>query len=570
MLTNLYIENIAVIEKSNIDFTGGLNVLTGETGAGKSIVIDSINAVLGHRSSRGMIRSEADAAFVSATFEELSPLTLKKLSAMGYEAEDGTLILSRELTASGKNNCRINSRPATVAALREIGEYLINIHGQNDNLELMNPALHIVYIDALADDAALLSAYRKTYRELRAVEEELGSLDTDEAERLRKIDLLTFQIAELEDAELEVGEYDALTAERNALQNREKIAKELMGARIALDGDDEVDGALRMLDDASSAVMNASRYLSSLEGSADRLSSALYELQEISHELESAMDDIDADPGRLEEIEERLDLLYRLRHKYGESEEEMLAYLDNAKKELSALNDYANNRAQLEMRREKLYQAAYDSAKELSDLRRKVGEEFRTSVEREMAFLLMPNVRLEIRQDEVELNSRGIDRIEFLISTNPGEDPKPVSKIASGGELSRMMLAIKTVLSRADFVQTLIFDEIDTGISGSAADRVGRKLRQLSLDRQVLCVTHQAQIAAFAMNHLFISKEVRDDRTFTRVQSLDEDGRVEELARIVGGEQITDSARNHARELLNSAKSGRWSVDSGQWSVNSN
>ena len=554
MLTNLYIENIAVIEKSNIDFTAGLNVLTGETGAGKSIVIDSINAVLGKRSSRGIIRSGAESAFVSATFDDVSELVLKKLGTMGYEAEDGTLILSRELSVSGKNTCRINSRPATVAALKDIGEYLINIHGQNDNLELMNPALHIVYIDALAELTPKLSEYRKIYRELRAVEEELSSADTDEAERLRKIDLLTFQISELEDADIIVGEYDALTQERTALQNREKIAKELMRARAALCGDDDTDGAVRMIDDASSSAMTASRYMSSLEGVADRLSSALYELQDISDELERAMDDIDADPGRLEEIEERLDLLYRLRHKYGDSEEEMLVYLDNAKKELKSLNDYAYNREQLTAKREKLYTEAYNSAKEISTIRTNAGEQFRASVEREMSFLLMPNVRLEIQRDEVELNSRGIDKIEFLISTNPGEEPKPVSKIASGGELSRMMLAIKTVLSRADFVQTLIFDEIDTGISGSAADRVGRKLSQLSKDSQVLCVTHQAQIAAFADNHLFISKSVRDDRTFTQVDALDTDGRVRELARIVGGEQITDSALNHARELLNSAK----------------
>ena len=554
MLTNLYIENIAVIEKSNIDFTGGLNVLTGETGAGKSIVIDSINAVLGKRSSRGIIRSGSESAYVSATFEDVSELVLKKLASMGYDAEDGTLIISRELSASGRNTCRVNSRPASVAALRELGEYLINIHGQNDNLELMNPALHIVYIDALAENSAQLSEYRRLYRELKKVEEELSSADTDESERLRRIDLLTFQIGELEDADITAGEYDALTQERNALQNRERIAKELMRARAALDGDDDIDGALRMVDDASSSVMSASRYMESLGDVADRLSSALYELQELSRELESAMDDIDADPGRLEEIEERLDLLYRLRHKYGDSEEEMLAYLDNAKKELKSLNDYAFNREQLEKRRDSLYKQAYDSAKEISAVRRKVGESFRENVEREMAFLLMPNVRLEIQHEQTELNPRGIDKLEFLISTNPGEEPKPVSKIASGGELSRMMLAIKTVLSRADFVQTLIFDEIDTGISGSAADRVGKKLSQLSRDCQILCVTHQAQIAAFADNHLFISKSVHDDRTFTKVEPLDTDGRVRELARIVGGEEITDSALNHARQLLDSAR----------------
>ncbi len=553
MLTNLYIENIAVIEKTNIDFTRGLNILTGETGAGKSIVIDSINAVLGKRSSRGLIRSGADAAFVSATFEDVSELVQKKLSSMGYSAEDGTLILSRELSVSGKNTCRINSRPATVSALKDIGEYLVNIHGQNDNLELMNPALHIVYIDALAGLGEKLSAYRSLYRELKAVEEELSNADMDEAERLSKIDLLTFQIQELEDAAITVGEYDALTNEKNALRNREKIAKELMRARLALDGDDEIDGALRMLDDASDSVLNAARYLPDLESASDRLSSALYELQDISRELERAMDDIDANPGRLEEIEERMDLLYRLKRKYGDSEEEMLAYLDNSKNELKNLTDYAFNREQLAQKRDELYQKAYNSAKEISAIRMDVAERFRKDVQNEMAFLEMSNVRLEISREEAPLNTRGIDKLEFLISTNPGEDPKPVSKIASGGELSRMMLAIKTVLSKADFVETLIFDEIDTGISGSAAGRVGKKLKQLSADCQALCVTHQAQIAAFADNHLFISKSVHDDRTFTQVDALDEEGRVHELARIVGAEEITESALNHARELLRSS-----------------
>ncbi len=554
MLTNLYIENIAVIEKTNINFTNGLNILTGETGAGKSIVIDSINAVLGKRSSRGLIRSGADAAFVSATFENVSDLVQKKLASLGYSAEDGTLILSRELSVSGKNTCRVNSRPATVSVLKDIGEYLVNIHGQNDNLELMNPSLHIVYIDALAQMGERLSAYRAVYRELKAVEEELSAADMDEAERLSRIDLLTFQIGELEDAAITVGEYDALTAEKEALRNREKIAKELMRARIALDGDDdEIDGALRMIDDACESVIRAARYLPDLEGDSDRLSSALYELQEISRDLEQAMDDIDANPGRLEEIEERMDLLYRLRRKYGDSEEEMLAYLENSKKELKNLTDYAFNREQLAKKREELYKQAYNSAKEISDYRLSVAERFRKDVESEMAFLEMPNVRLEISREEVPLNTRGIDKLEFLISTNPGEAPKPVSKIASGGELSRMMLAIKTVLSKADFVETLIFDEIDTGISGSAAGRVGKKLKQLSADCQALCVTHQAQIAAFADNHLFISKSVRDDRTYTQVDQLDEEGRVRELARIVGGETVTDSALNHAKELLRSS-----------------
>lgn len=550
MLTNLYIENIAVIEKSAIDFSKGFNVLTGETGAGKSIVIDSINAVLGKRSSRGLIRSGADSSYVSATFDCVSSLVLQKLSAMGYSADDGTLILSRELSVTGKNTCRINDRPATVSALKDIGEYLINIHGQNDNLELMDPSLHIVYIDALADIRTKLSEYRLLYRELSAVEEELSRADMDEEERLSRIDLLTFQIAELEDAAITVGEYDALTSEKTALQNREKIASRLMLSRRVLDGDDDTDGVLRMLDDAASSLIHASRYMPSLEGCADRLSSALYELQEISRELEGAMYDIDADPNRLDEIEERLDLLYRLRRKYGDGEEEMLAYLDNAKKELKSLTDYASNRALLQSKRDGLYERAYRAASKISDIRRTAASRFIADVAHEMSFLEMPNVRLDVNFEEVALHSRGIDRLEFLISTNPGEAPKPVSKIASGGELSRMMLAIKTVLSRADFVETLIFDEIDTGISGSAADRVGKKLSELSGFRQVLCVTHQAQIAAFADNHLLISKTVRDERTYTRVDRLDYEGRVHELARIVGGEEITDTALDHARELL--------------------
>ena len=554
MLTSLYIENIAVIEKTNIDFSAGLNVLTGETGAGKSIIIDAINAVLGKRSSRGLVRAGAESAVVVAAFSDLSDLTLRKLSSMGYEADDGTLVLHRELTASGRSICKINARPASVSALKEIGEYLVNIHGQNDNLELMNPALHIVYIDALAADGELLSVYRAAYREMKNIEAELSAADLDESERLSRIDLLSFQIEELENASLTVGEKDSLAAEKAALLNREKIMKELMLAKMTLDGDgDETDGVLRMLDDASSALITASRYLDSVMGLSDRLSGALYELQDISSEIESAADDLDMNEARLEEIEERLDLLYRLERKYGSSEEEMLAFLEKAKAELKDLADYAFNREKLEEKYRALLERARVLADELSAVRKETAARFQASVEKEMAFLEMPNVRLEVLIEKTELNSRGADRMEFLISANPGEDPKPVSKIASGGELSRMMLAIKTVLSKADFVETLIFDEIDTGISGSAAGRVGKKLKQISEDSQVMCVTHQAQIAAFADNHLLISKSVSDGRTFTRVESLDRDGRVRELARIVGGEEITDTALAHAADLLDNA-----------------
>ena len=554
MLSDLYIENIAVIEKTNIDFSSGLNVLTGETGAGKSIVIDAINAVLGKRSSRSLIRSGAESAYVAATFRDVSPLVVKKLGVMGFDIEDGELILSRRLSTSGRNVCTVNSRPASVSALKEIGEYLINIHGQNDNLELMDPSLHIVYIDALAGIGEALAEYRRVFRELQSVERQLSEDTMDENRRLSEIDLLTFQIDELENAAITIGEYDALTAEKNALRNREKITKELIRAKRILDGDDDIDGVLRMLDDAASSAVTAGGYLSEIESLGDRLSTAMYELQDISAELERALDDIDAEPGRLEEVEERLDTLYHLRRKYGDGEEEMLAYLDDAKEKLSALTDYASNREALQKKRDELYDSAMSLAKGLSEKRLKTGAFFTSAVQKEMAFLEMPHVRLEVTQDTVELNPRGIDRMEFLISTNPGEEPKPVSKIASGGELSRMMLAIKTVLSKSDFVQTLIFDEIDTGISGSAAGKVGRKLHELSQDLQVMCVTHQAQIAAFADSHLLIEKSVRDDRTYTDVTALDTDGRVHELARIVGGETVTDSALAHAKGLLEEAQ----------------
>ncbi len=554
MLSALYIENIAVIEKANIEFSAGLNVLTGETGAGKSIVIDSINAVLGKRSSRTLVRAGADAAYVSATFENLSQLILRKLSSMGYDAEDGTLILSRRLTASGKNTCHINSRPAPVSALLQIGEYLVSIHGQNDNLELMNPSMHIVYIDALADVAAELSAYRSVYRELTDVRRRLAEEATDEQQRLADIDLLTFQIRELEDADITVGEYDALVAERTALQNREKISRHLLLSSRILNGDDEIDGVLRMLDDASSSVIDASSFLPAASGIADRLSSALYELQDISGEIENALYDIDADPMRLDQIEERLDLLYRLRRKYGDTEGEMLSALSAARERLEELLNYTRDRDALEARCRELDVEAHRLADTLSARRRDTVSRFCKDVEREMTFLEMPAVKLTVRHDTTELSPRGTDAIEFLISTNPGEEPKPVSKIASGGELSRMMLAIKTVLSRADFVDTMIFDEIDTGISGSAAGKVGRKLHDLSKTSQVMCVTHQAQIAAFADRHLLIEKSVHNGRTYTDITPLDEDGRIRELSRIVGGEQITDSAVAHARDLLRTSR----------------
>ena len=550
MLSNLYIENIAVIEKTNIDFSDGFNVMTGETGAGKSIVIDSINAVLGQRTGKGIIRNGADKAFVSATFTDVSKFVEKKASTLGFEVEDGMVILQREMSVSGKNTCRINSRPATVSALKELSSYLVNIHGQSDNAELMSPSLHLHYIDALAKNSALLSDYRETYYEYVKVKEELENANDDEAQRLSQIDLLSFQVEELENADIKVGETETLTAEKTILLNSDKIIKSLIKAKAVLDGDDDTDGVINMTDDAFSSLSVAARYQESLADLSDRLANTLYELKDITDLIDDAVSDIDADPYRLEEIEERLDTLYRLAKKYGPTEEDMLLYLESSQHKLRELQDYDVNREKLRERYEQLKNEALEKATKLSEIRHEVALDFATSVQKEMAFLEMPNVRLVVDFTQTELSKSGIDKVEFLISVNLGEDPKPATKIASGGELSRMMLAIKTVLARHDIVETMIFDEIDTGISGSAAQKVGMKLKEVSKDRQVMCVTHQAQIAALADSHFLINKKFIDNKTFTEVEKLSMDGRVNELARIIDGVNITQTALDHARKLI--------------------
>ncbi len=550
MLSNLYIENIAVIEKTNIDFTEGFNVLTGETGAGKSIVIDSINAVLGQRTPKQIIRHGSDKAFVSATFSDVSRFAEKKALTLGFEVEDGVVILQREMNVNGKNTCRINSRPATVTALKELSAYLVNIHGQSDNAELMSPSLHLHYIDALCDNSALLKEYREVYYEYINIKEELENVQDDEASRLAQIDLLTYQIDELEAAEIAIGELDTLNEEKTVLLNSDKIIKSLLKSKAILDGDDDTNGVLSMTDDASSALSVSARYQESLSELSDRLMNALYELRDISDSIENSISDIEADPYRLEQIEERLDTLYRLQKKYGNSEEEMLEFLSDAKAKLKELSDYDSNREKLRAHFEELRSKADKLASKLSKIRHEKADEFAALVSKEMAFLEMPNVKLVVDFKETELSKFGKDKVEFLISVNPGEDPKPVTKIASGGELSRMMLAIKTVLSKHDVVDTMIFDEIDTGISGSAAQKVGMKLKEVSKQRQVMCVTHQAQIAALADSHFLIIKEFVDNKTFTNVKKLDMDGRVHELARIIDGVNITETALKHAEKLI--------------------
>ena len=550
MLSNLYIENIAVIEKTSIDFKKGLNVMTGETGAGKSIVIDSINAVLGNRTSKELIRTGASSAFVSAEFTNLSEKAIAVIYEAGFELEDGELLIQREISTTGKNKCRINGRPATVSTLKEIGVQLINIHGQHESYELMSPELHISYIDKLAGLESEIEAYQEVYKKYNKLSAELKKATVDESERERKIDLLKYQIDELEDADLRDGEYEELNEQKAVLQNSEKIIEAIMSSRALMNGDEESSGVLENLQEINSQLSDISEYMSEVEPINSRIESAIYELEDCLSELTGLTDLVDTDGGSLDSIEERLDLIYTLGKKYGSTIKEMLDFLDNAKKELNAIVMYDENREALIKECDKAYKEAEKLAKALSEKRRATSSKFADKVCEEMAFLDMPNVKLVVVQESCELNSLGCDNIEFLISTNPGEPPKPISKIASGGELSRMMLAVKNVLSDKDDIDTLIFDEVDTGISGSAAQKVGLKLREVSKSRQVLCVTHLAQIAAMGNSHFKISKSVRDEKTFTKVEELDHEGRKQELARIIGGTEMTKASLDYAEEML--------------------
>lgn len=550
MLSNLYIENIAVIEKTSIDFKKGLNVMTGETGAGKSIVIDSINAVLGNRTSKELIRTGASSAFVSAEFTNLSEKAIAVIYEAGFELEDGELLIQREISTTGKNKCRINGRPATVSTLKEIGVQLINIHGQHESYELMSPELHISYIDKLAGLESEIEAYQEVYKKYKKLSAELKKATVDESERERKIDLLKYQIDELEDADLRDGEYEELNEQKAVLQNSEKIIEAIMSSRALMNGDEESSGVLENLQEINSQLSDISEYMSEVEPINSRIESAIYELEDCLSELTGLTDLVDTDGGSLDSIEERLDLIYTLGKKYGSTIKEMLDFLDKAKKELNALVMYDENREALIKECDKAYKEAEKLAKAISEKRKATSSEFADKVCEEMAFLDMPNVKLVVVQEKCELNSLGCDNIEFLISTNPGEPPKPISKIASGGELSRMMLAVKNVLSDKDDIDTLIFDEVDTGISGSAAQKVGLKLREVSKSRQVLCVTHLAQIAAMGNSHFKISKSVRDEKTFTKVEELDHEGRKQELARIIGGTEMTKASLDYAEEML--------------------
>lgn len=553
MLSNLQIENIAVIKSASIDFENGFNVMTGETGAGKSIVIDSLNAILGERTSRELIRSGADSASVCAEFQNVGDNVKNELEKLGIEKDD-TLIVSRKLTPDGKNVCRINGMPATVSMLKALGVQLVNIHGQLDNQSLLSPETHCSFIDKLAGSGRELNEFKELYSLYIKNENELKSLNTDVNEKNRRLDILNYQIEEIQKADIRPGEKDELTEKLGFLRNAEKILDLLHMAYAALNGDGEMPGAADIAADAASKLLSAADYSSDFAETANGVNDAAMNLSAYTEELRDKIYSLDYDPNETERAEERLDVIYRLSQKYGDSEEDILAYLENAEKERDALSFSDERAEQLRAETEKAYNEALAAAKKLSEIRIEAGKKFSADVERELAFLDMPSVKFIVNDSVGELYENGIDNIEFLLSANAGEEPKPLSKIASGGELSRIMLAIKCVLSELDDIDTLIFDEIDSGVSGRAALKIAAKMKELSKTHQVICVTHLAQIAAFADEHKLISKEEKDGRTYTCIASLDYNGRKYELARIMGGLTVTQSILNSAEELLSSAE----------------
>jgi DNA repair protein RecN (Recombination protein N) len=553
MLSQLFIQNIAVIEKVQVAFEKGLNVFTGETGAGKSIVIDAINAVLGNRTSRDLVRTGAPKALVTALFEGIGDETKEQLLSMGFEPEeDGSLLLSREISADGKTSCKIGGRPSTVSILREVAQSLINIHGQHDNQSLLLPEQHLVYIDQFGKTAALLKEYRVEYAYYVELQRKLRQLQTDEREKAQRTDLLSYQINEISSAALFPDEEEELQSAKKKIQNSVKIIEALHIAHDLLQGTEESDGILSMLDQTQEQFQMLEVYYPQIKS--DRILDMRYELEEVRENLRDALSDAEMDPAELDRIEERLDLIFRLKRKYGGSVEEILAFKERAQQELDSIVHAEELQAKLEKEHGQSEARLIKLAKQLSEKRKSAAKQFEDQVCAELTFLDMPSVRFIVHAETGELDETGIDRMEFYISTNPGEPPKPIGKIASGGELSRIMLSLKNVIAEGDRVGTLIFDEVDTGVSGRAAQKIGRKLKQASAGRQIICVTHLAQVAAFADTHLLIAKTVRDGRTFTTVNALPQEERVQELARIMGGENLTPTVLASARELILQAK----------------
>lgn len=549
MLKFLHIENIAVIESADIEFSEGFNVLTGETGAGKSIVIDSINAVLGERTSKDLIRAGCDSALVSALFGDFSEISLSALKEFDIEPdEDGNILISRRLSLNGKGLIKINGKPNTATVLKEIAAFLINIHGQHDNQALLDPKKHCSFIDAVADNGDIIAKYYDEFRNLNNIRRELLSLETDEDEMQHKIELLKYQIEELEKAEIKLGEIEELKEKLIFAENFEDMYKRINLALSYFEGDDDTDGALSLLENASKQLSSINDKL--IEENNNRLSEAIMTVRDISVDISSFVDDIDLSQFDSNYINNRLDYLHRLMLKYGNSEEKMLEFLRNAKTELENITFSDKRHAELSDELDSSTQKLISLGEELTFSRKKASESFSFDVCSVLEYLNMPSVKFVVDIKQGKYTKNGCDEVEFLISANSGENPKPLQKTASGGELSRIMLSIKSSLLDKDSVETMIFDEIDTGISGYAAGRVGTQLKKVSKKRQVICVTHLAQIAALADNHLLIEKGSHNGRTFTNVKSLDKESRIGEIARIMSGTEITENLYNSAKELL--------------------
>ena len=555
MLSSLQIENVAVIQKAEVHFEPGLNVLTGETGAGKSILIDSINAILGNRTSKDLVRTGAAKAVIRAAFEQVPPAVLDKLEQSGYERSEA-LLLSREITAEGKSSCRINGMPATAAVLRELCGGLININGQHDSVGLLNPAHHLGILDDYAQNRTVFQEYYALYRELVRVKRELDALITDEAEKQRKIDLLQYQVQEIEDAGLTAGEEQTLENRRKVLSNASAIRDRLAQSYALLSGSDDAAGAVDLLGEASNAVDAAAQLDPALTAAAGQLLDLYYNAKDVAADLIGRLDTYDTNDAELDEVEQRLDLLYRLKRKYGSTVEDVIAFGQKAREELDNIQHSQQRHDALQAEKLRLYTKAREKAEMLTQTRLKAFEELNTRISGTLDFLNMPGVRMTLRHTRGPLASHGQDSVEFYISTNPGEAPKPLAKIASGGELSRITLAIKNAMADKDAVPTVIYDEIDSGVSGKAAGRIGEVLRQSAQGHQILCITHTAQIAALADCHLLIQKNVANDRTYTEIHPLDENGRVEALARLISGDHVTELSRANAREMLQERKHG--------------
>lgn len=553
MLSSLQIENVAVIQKAEVHFEPGLNVLTGETGAGKSILIDSINAILGNRTSKDLVRTGASKAVIRAAFEQVPSAVLDKLEQSGYERSEA-LLLSREITAEGKSSCRINGMPATAAVLRDLCGGLININGQHDSVGLLNPAHHLGILDDYAQNRTVFQEYYTLYRKLVQVKRELDALITDETEKQRKIDLLQYQVQEIEDAGLTAGEEQTLENRRKVLSNASAIRDRLAQSYALLSGSDDAAGAVDLLGETSNAVDAAAQLDPALTAAAGQLLDLYYNAKDVAADLIGRLDAYDTNDAELDEVEQRLDLLYRLKRKYGSTVEDVIAFGQKAREELDSIQHSQQRYDALQAEKLRLYAKAREKAEVLTQTRLKAFEELNTRISGTLDFLNMPGVRMTLRHTRGPLASHGQDSVEFYISTNPGEAPKPLAKIASGGELSRITLAIKNAMADKDAVPTVIYDEIDSGVSGKAAGRIGEVLRQSAQGHQILCITHTAQIAALADCHLLIQKNVSNERTYTELHPLDENGRVEALARLISGDHVTELSRANAREMLQERK----------------